>query len=30
MKEAVDECQYYPDYEYGGQVQVRQVMKFDM
>ena len=30
IKEAVDECQHYPDFEYGGQVQVRQVMKVDM
>ncbi|HEV7333298.1 MAG TPA: YciI family protein [Flavisolibacter sp.] len=30
MQEAVDECQHYPDYPYGGQVQVRHVMKFDM
>jgi hypothetical protein len=30
MQEAVDECQHYPDYSYGGQVQVRHVMKFDM
>jgi hypothetical protein len=26
----LDECQHYPDFEYGGQVQVRPVMKFDM
>ena len=30
IDEAVQECQNYPDYEYGGQVQVRPVMKFDM
>ncbi|RYZ53061.1 MAG: hypothetical protein EOO14_15985 [Chitinophagaceae bacterium] len=30
MEEAVEACQDYPDYSYGGQVQVRQVMKFDM
>jgi len=30
MDEAVKECNHYPDYEYGGQVQVRQVMKLDM
>ena len=30
MDEAVAECQNYPDYEFGGQVQVRPVMKFDM
>ena len=30
MDEGVAECQNYPDYEYGGQVQVRPVMKFDM
>jgi hypothetical protein len=30
MQEAVDECQMYPDFEYGGTVQVRPVMKFDM
>ncbi|MEJ7737236.1 MAG: YciI family protein [Chitinophagaceae bacterium] len=30
MEEAVDECQHYPDFEHGGQVQVRPVMKFDM
>ena len=30
IQEAVDECQHYPDYSYGGQVQVRHVMKFDM
>lgn len=30
MEEAVQECSHYPDYEYGGQVQVRQVMKLDM
>ena len=30
LQEAVDECHNYPDYSYGGQVQVRQVMKFDM
>jgi hypothetical protein len=30
MDEAVAECQNYPDFGYGGQVQVRHVMKFDM
>ncbi|MBB1285832.1 hypothetical protein HRH25_15720 [Flavisolibacter sp. BT320] len=30
MDEAVAECQHYPDYDFGGQVQVRPVMKFDM
>lgn len=30
MDEAVAECQHYPDFGFGGQVQVRQVMKFDM
>lgn len=30
MDEAVAECQNYPDYDFGGQVQVRPVMKFDM
>ena len=30
MEEAVEECKNYPDFEYGGQVQVRQVMKLDM
>lgn len=30
LEEAVAECQHYPDFEHGGQVQVRQVMKFDM
>jgi len=30
MEEAIAECGDYPDYQYGGQVQVRQVMKFDM
>ena len=30
MDEAVAECQHYPDYSHGGQVQVRPVMKFDM
>ncbi len=30
MEEAVAECENYPDFEYGGQVQVRQVMKIDM
>ena len=30
MEEAVAECQHYPDFAYGGQVQVRPVMKFDM
>ncbi|MDQ3278967.1 MAG: YciI family protein [Bacteroidota bacterium] len=30
MDEAVAECQHYPDFSYGGQVQVRQVMQLDM
>ena len=30
MDEALAECQHYPDFEYGGQVQVRPVMKFGM
>jgi hypothetical protein len=30
MEEAVAECQNYPDFNYGGQVQVRQVMQLDM
>lgn len=30
MEEAAGECQHYPDFDYGGQVQVRPVMKFDM
>jgi hypothetical protein len=30
MEEAVAECQFYPDFEYGGQIQVRPVMKFNM
>jgi hypothetical protein len=30
MEEAVAECQHYPDFHFGGQVQVRPVMKFDM
>jgi hypothetical protein len=30
MEEAVAECDNYPDFDYGGQVQVRQVMKLDM
>ena len=30
MEEAVKECKDYPDFEYGGHVQVRQVMKLDM
>jgi len=30
MEEAVEECKNYPDFGYGGQVQVRQVMKLDM
>ena len=29
MEEAVAECQNYPDFQFGGQVQVRPVMKFD-
>lgn len=30
MDEAVALCNDYPDYEYGGTIQVRQVMKMDM
>ena len=30
FEEAVAECQDYPDFEYGGQIQVRHCMKFDM
>ena len=30
MDEAVEECSHYPDFSYGGEVQVRQVMKMDM
>ena len=30
MDEAIAECQHYPDYQYGGKVQVRSCMKFDM
>lgn len=30
LDEAVEECKNYPDFDYGGQVQVRQVMKLDM
>ncbi|HZH67191.1 MAG TPA: YciI family protein [Flavisolibacter sp.] len=30
MDEAVAECSNYPDFDYGGKVQVRQVMKLDM
>jgi len=30
IDEAVKECEHYPDYVYGGKVQVRQVMKVDM
>jgi hypothetical protein len=30
MEEAVQECSNFPDYEFGGSVQVRQVMKVDM
>ena len=30
MEEALEECQNYPDFDYGGQIQVRPVMKFDM
>jgi hypothetical protein len=29
-EEAVKLCDDYPDYEYGGAIQVRQVMKMDM
>jgi hypothetical protein len=28
--EAIAVCTDYPDYVYGGSIQVRQVMKFDM
>ena len=28
--EAVAECNNYPDFDYGGRIQVRQVMKLDM
>jgi hypothetical protein len=30
MNEAVKICDDYPDYEYGGSIQVRQVMKMEM
>ncbi|NJO25072.1 MAG: hypothetical protein HC867_03675 [Bacteroidia bacterium] len=30
MEEAVKMCDDYPDYSYGGSVQVRQVMKIEM
>lgn len=30
MEEALEECKDYPDFEHGGQVQVRSVVKFDM
>jgi hypothetical protein len=30
IEEAIAECKNYPDFNYGGQVQVRQVMKVDM
>ena len=30
MNEAVEECKNYPDFDYDGEVQVRQVMKLDM
>ena len=30
MEEAVEECNNYPDFDFGGRVQVRQVMKLDM
>ena len=30
IEEAVEECSNYPDFEYGGQVQVRRVAKLDM
>lgn len=30
MEEAIAECNNYPDFEFGGQIQVRQVMKLDM
>ena len=29
-EEAVKECENYPDFNYGGKIQVRQVMKIDM
>jgi hypothetical protein len=28
--EAIKECENYPDFSYGGQIQVRQVMNIDM
>ena len=30
MEEAIEECKAYPDFEFGGKIQVRQVMKMDM
>ena len=30
IEEAIAECKDYPDFSYGGRVQVRQVMKMDM
>lgn len=30
IEEAVEECQNYPDFEYGGHIQVRPCMIFDM
>ena len=30
IDEAAAECRDYPDFEYGGQVQVRQIMQIDM
>ena len=30
IDEVLAECQNYPDFEYGGQIQVRHCMKFDM
>ena len=30
IEEAIAECKNYPDFKFGGQVQVRQVMKMDM
>lgn len=30
IEEAVEESKNFPEFEYGGQVQVRQVMKLDM
>lgn len=30
IEEAIEECKHYPDFQYGGQVQVRPVVKFDV